>query len=63
MTTYRIGGNLPQHTVVRGTYDPHDVEQLIMVIATTEKRHAGDHLCEYATARPYIDGSVIRPRT
>ena len=41
---HRISRNLPQSTIIRGPNNPHDVEQLILVIPSSEERNAGDHL-------------------
>jgi len=41
----------------------HDLQELIVVVATTKQRLATDHLCENAAYGPYVDGGTVRSRS
>ncbi len=58
--TYRFGCYPADKSFAGRTNDTHDVEELILVIATTEERNSTDHLCEDAATGPDIDRGAIR---
>ena len=61
-STYRIRRNLAQNTLVGGSNDAHDIQQLILVVAPAEEWYTRDHFRENAAARPDVDRGVVRAR-
>lgn len=59
--THRLGGYPANEGFTGRTNDTHDVEELILVVSTTEERNATDHLSEDATTGPHINRGAIRP--
>ena len=58
---YRFRSDPPNDTVTGCADDAHDMQQLILVVPATEKRHATNHFREYTTAGPYIDRGAVGP--
>lgn len=57
--TDRLLCDISERPGIWSAHDTHYVQQLIRIIATTEKRNTRDHLGENATTRPDIDAGGV----
>ena len=48
--TYGFCSHLTERPLIGGSYNPHNMEELVGIISTTEKGNARDHFGKDATA-------------